>query len=97
MKTFLFNELQYRHIEAICYLISEIKSYISNILFVCFQSSHFGNYEKNRGGFEKLYRKLSDQTWEQAIDLVKYVGKRGGHMNFRLRKDETIAKVLEFI
>lgn len=65
--------------------------------YILFQSSHFGNYEKNRGGFEKLYRKMSDQTWEQAIDLVKYMGKRGGHMNFRLRRDEMVSKVLEFI
>lgn len=36
---------------------------------------------------------MSDDTWEKAVDLVKFIGKRGGHMNFRLRKDEAKEKV----
>lgn len=81
-------------------LLNSVQNYANTNILRSFQfllmSSHFGNYEKNRGGFEKLYRKLSDQAWEQAIDLVKYVNKRGGHMNFRLRKDETIAKQIDY-
>lgn len=45
-------------------------------------STHYSNYEKNRAGFEKLYRGLSDSTWEDAINLIKYIGKRGGEMKF---------------
>ncbi|XP_049832998.1 ferritin heavy chain [Schistocerca gregaria] len=45
-------------------------------------SSYFKNFEKNRHGFEKLYRKLSDEMWEQSIDLIKYVTKRGGAVKF---------------
>lgn len=37
---------------------------------------------------------MSDNTWEQAIDLVKFIGKRGGYMNFRARKDEKNEKVI---
>lgn len=49
----------------------------------CFsQSSYFGNYETNRQGFEKLYRKLSDSAWEKAMDIIKFITKRGGIMNF---------------
>lgn len=63
--------------------------------YLILQSSHFGNFEKNRGGFEKLYRKLSDQTWEKAIDLVKFMGKRGAHMTFRYSKDEVKDKAFK--
>lgn len=45
-------------------------------------SSHFGSYETNREGFKKLYRKLSDKTWEHAINMIKYIAQRGGTMNF---------------
>ena len=45
-------------------------------------STHFGNYESNRHGFQGLYKKLSDKAWEKAIDIIKYIAKRGGRMNF---------------
>lgn len=57
--------------------------------FACFcsiQSTHFGNHEKSREGFEKLFRKLSDSTWNDAIDLIQYITKRGGVMDFQARK-----------
>lgn len=45
-------------------------------------STHFANYEKNRPGFEKLFRDLSDNKWHEAIELIQYISKRGGEMNF---------------
>ncbi|CAL7948650.1 unnamed protein product [Xylocopa violacea] len=45
-------------------------------------SSYFGNYENQREGFKKLYRKYSDQMWEDAINLIKFITKRGGTMDF---------------
>lgn len=36
----------------------------------------------NRDGLSKLYMKLSDRTWEDAIDLIKYMAKRGMKMSF---------------
>ncbi|XP_011303828.1 uncharacterized protein Fer2LCH [Fopius arisanus] len=45
-------------------------------------STHFGNYEANREGFKALYRKLSDENWNRAIDVIKFITKRGGRMNF---------------
>lgn len=68
--------------------------FTSFLMSSIFQSSHFGNYQKNRAGFEKLYRKLSDQSWEDSIDLVKFLGKRGGHMDFKLRDKAVFDKVL---
>lgn len=38
---------------------------------------------------------MSDQTWERAIDLAKFLGKRGAHMNFRYRKEEIKEKVFK--
>jgi hypothetical protein len=52
------------------------------------KATHFGNYEKSREGFEKLFRKLSDIAWNDAIDLIKHMTKRGGAMNFSARKSE---------
>nr|CAZ04925.1 ferritin light chain [Asobara tabida] len=45
-------------------------------------STHFGNYEMNRDGFKGLFRKLSDKHWNKAIDIIKFITKRGGRMNF---------------
>lgn len=49
-------------------------------------SSYFGNYDKNRHGFQKLYRDLSDETWNNGIELIKLIGKRGGMHDFSQRK-----------
>ncbi|KAL6425625.1 hypothetical protein ACFW04_009630 [Cataglyphis niger] len=62
-------------------------------------STHFGNYEAHREGFKGLYRKLSDQSWADAIDLIKYIAKRGGRMDFnqlpRFKKSVKDSKILE--
>lgn len=44
-------------------------------------SINFDTYTRDRPGFEKLYRGLSDQAWNKAIDLIKYVAKRGGKLH----------------
>ncbi|XP_078036120.1 ferritin 2 light chain isoform X2 [Augochlora pura] len=46
-------------------------------------ATYFGSYKLNRGGFTKLYRHYSDKLWEEAIDVVKYITKRGGKMDFQ--------------
>lgn len=45
-------------------------------------ASNFGTYVKNRPGFEKQFRALSDKAWNNAIDLIKYITKRGGQHDF---------------
>lgn len=45
-------------------------------------SANFANYERQRDGFAKMFKKLSDDTWEDAIDTIKYMTKRGGSMDF---------------
>ncbi|XP_066258773.1 ferritin light chain-like [Euwallacea similis] len=44
-------------------------------------ATHYGDYIKNRPGFEKLFRGLSDQLWEDSIDTIKYITSRGGRMD----------------
>ncbi|KAL7302442.1 ferritin heavy chain A [Trichogramma pretiosum] len=71
---------------AIDSLQTDLQAYANGQLESSFEyllmSTHFGNYETNRAGFQKLYRKLSDLAWQKSIDLIKYISTRGGKMNF---------------
>ncbi|XP_055534298.1 uncharacterized protein LOC129723858 [Wyeomyia smithii] len=42
-----------------------------------FLSAAFKQYDRNRPGFEKLYRKIADRAWSDAIAVMQYQGKRG--------------------
>ncbi|KAJ8956767.1 hypothetical protein NQ314_006641 [Rhamnusium bicolor] len=55
-------------------------------------ATHYANYEKNRPGFEKLFRGLSDDTWKEGIELIQYITTRGGEMNFNLVSSEVTAE-----
>ncbi|GBP32718.1 Ferritin heavy chain [Eumeta japonica] len=48
-------------------------------------SAYYDNYQTNRAGFTKLFRKLSDHTWEKTIELIKHINLRGGVMDFQRR------------
>ncbi|KAL0808655.1 hypothetical protein ABMA28_013090 [Loxostege sticticalis] len=48
-------------------------------------AAYFNNYQMNRAGFSKLFKKLSDDAWEKTIDLIKHVTMRGDVMNFAQR------------
>lgn len=69
-------------------LHSYANEHISRSFDYLLMSTHFANYQLSREGFEKLFRKLSDSTWDDAIHLIKYVTKRGGTMNFAARGRE---------
>ncbi|CAH1176752.1 unnamed protein product [Phaedon cochleariae] len=58
-------------------------------------STHFANYEKNRPGFEKLFRGLSDDKWSNGIEVIKYIAKRGGEMNFNVVGDDLLQEAEE--
>jgi hypothetical protein len=45
-------------------------------------SANFGTHVKNRPGFEKQFRALSDTAWNHAISLIKHITKRGGAHDF---------------
>lgn len=75
-------------------VISGLQAYANSHITRSFEyllmSTHYGNYEKNREGFEKLFRSLSDEKWNDAIELIKYMAKRGGQMNFSQRLADTV-------
>lgn len=48
-------------------------------------STYYASYLKNRPGFEKLFRKQSDEKWNDAFEIIKYISQRGGSMNFAAR------------
>lgn len=50
-------------------------------------SAHYHNYQANREGFAKLYKKYSDESWEHSIELIKYMAKRGGAHDFKYKKE----------
>lgn len=77
--------------------MEQLSNYVNTHITRSFQyllmSTHFGSYEANRPGFEKLYRVLSDQNWEASLDLIKHMTKRGGKMNFNYREADNLANV----
>ncbi|XP_033208246.1 uncharacterized protein LOC117167431 isoform X1 [Belonocnema kinseyi] len=82
---------------------AELQAYVNAHVESSFEyllmSTHFGNYEANREGFKGLYRQLSDSAWGKAIDIIKFITKRGGRMNFNqlphLKKNAKDSRVLE--
>jgi len=67
-----------------------VNTHITRSYEYLLMSTHYGNYEKSREGFEKLFHELSDSKWEQAIELIKYITKRGGDMNFNMVNQDTV-------
>ncbi|XP_063544049.1 ferritin light chain [Cydia strobilella] len=70
-------------------LASEMQAYANLHLARSYEfllsASYFDNYQTNRKGFSKLFRKLSDDAWEKTIDLIKHITTRGGVMDFARR------------
>lgn len=69
--------------------IQHLQAYANEQLIKSFDylllSANFGTYVKNRPGFEKQFRALSDSAWNRAIDLMKHMTKRGGQHDFYMR------------
>ncbi|XP_053668561.1 soma ferritin [Anopheles marshallii] len=61
---------------------NDLKQYTSQLVHKSFNflimSSAFNKHDLDRPGFEKLYRKISDKAWEDAMELIKYQSRRGG-------------------
>lgn len=62
-------------------LASEMQAYANLHLTRSYEyllsASYFNNYQTNRGGFSKLFKKLSDEAWEKSIELIKHITTRG--------------------
>lgn len=79
---------------------NDLKQYTSQLVdksfHFLFMSSAFNKHSLDRPGFEKLYRKISDKAWEDAIELIKYQSRRGGFGHLvQPSKGENYGKVLD--
>jgi len=45
-------------------------------------SANFGSFVKNRPGFKKQFTALSDKAWNNGINIIKHITKRGSEHNF---------------
>lgn len=50
-------------------------------------ATHFNSYQKNRPGFQKLYQGLSDRSFDDTIDLIKQITRRGGIVDFNTKHE----------
>jgi ferritin heavy chain len=66
--------------------VKEIQRYANHQIEKSFEylllAANFGTYIKNRPGFEKQFRSLSDKSWGNGIELIKHITKRGGAHDF---------------
>jgi len=79
---------------AIGHLEGDLQAYVNMHIARSFEylmmATRYANYEENRKGFADLFRGLSDSKWDTAIDLIKYITKRGGSMDFNRRKADKV-------
>ncbi|XP_055629993.1 soma ferritin-like [Toxorhynchites rutilus septentrionalis] len=65
----------YKHVAS---NIADITSHLLDQSFdFLILSMAFKQHDRNRPGFERLYRKISDQAWSDALDTMQYQSKRG--------------------
>lgn len=55
-------------------------------------AANFGTFTKNRPGFEKQFRSLSDKSWQNGIELIKHITKRGGTHDFSITSNNKTEK-----
>ncbi|KAM7361011.1 ferritin light chain-like [Cochliomyia hominivorax] len=76
-----------RH-DGIDHIEPEVQTYINSQLTKSYEyfllSTHFNSYQKNRPGFQKLYQSLSDRAFDDTIELIKQLSRRGGKANFNV-------------
>jgi len=82
--------------------VQHLQAYANEQLIKSFDyllmSANFGTYVKNRPGFEKQFRELSNTAWDRTINLIKHITKRGGSHDFTVRHASTAStqkKILE--
>lgn len=75
--------------------VQHLQAYANEQLIKSFDylllSANFGTYVKNRPGFAKQFRELSDVAWGRSIDLIKHITKRGGQHDFYTRRSATVS------
>lgn len=81
-------------------LEEQLQIFVNHNLYLSFYflllSTHFGNLKEQRDGFKKLYRKYSDDMWEDTVDTMKFMVKRGGKISFAERHMKNTSEVFEY-
>ncbi|KAK2712633.1 ferritin light chain-like [Artemia franciscana] len=70
-----FNDVNLYHLQNL------INEHLEHSLKFTMLASHFNKDIKNRNGFYKYFQGLSDEHWNDALELIDYVTLRGGHLN----------------
>lgn len=83
-----------RHLPQVHSLINE---HISQSFLYSVMSSHFETDSENRLGFGKYLDSLADTMWEDAVDLIKYAGKRGAGVAPLLDDEKTGLRLSDVI
>ncbi|XP_045457155.1 soma ferritin [Melitaea cinxia] len=72
---------------------NELQAYANLYLYRSYEyllsAAYYNNYQTNRDGFHKLFKKLSDESWEKTIDIIKHVTKRGAAHDFHARSTQS--------
>lgn len=67
----------------------DVQAYANHELAKSYQyllmATHFNSYQKNRPGFQKLYQSMSDRSFDNTIELIKQLSRRGGKADFNAR------------
>lgn len=79
--------------------VPQLQNYVNEQIVKSFDylllSSNFGTFVKNRPGFAKQFKGLSDKAWSRSIDLIKHITKRGGEHKFEDPNTPVTKPVLE--
>lgn len=78
---------------------SPMQSYVIEQLTASYDymilATRFNTYQKNRPGFNKMFKELSEAAWERSISLIKHLSKRGSSADFSTLKPKSNPKSLE--
>lgn len=70
----------------------DLQSYVNTQLATSYDylllGTHFNSYQKNRPGFEKLFKELSEKAWDNAVGLIKHITNRGGSADFNNKQEK---------
>ncbi|XP_062122019.1 ferritin light chain isoform X1 [Drosophila sulfurigaster albostrigata] len=84
---------------AIGHLEGKLQNYIQLQLKKSYEylllATHFNSYQMNRPGFQKLYQGLSDRAFDDTIELIRQVTRRGGSVDFSKPHQHGAAEVPE--
>ncbi|XP_023308693.2 soma ferritin-like [Lucilia cuprina] len=66
----------------------EVQAYINSHFIKSFEyllmATYFNSREKNRPGFQRLYQGLSDRSFDDGIEIIKQLSRRGGKLDLNV-------------